>query len=83
MIKDNLKITAYQLEDTEKYLSIGTPEQVLDYLRYKNLDIKMNNIKNMTRGWFIGNFEPSVYKTKDFEVGYLTHNKGENGPFIN
>ncbi len=34
MIKDNLKITAYQLEDTEKYLSIGTPEQVLDYLRY-------------------------------------------------
>tara|TARA_Y100000389_G_scaffold200112_1_gene239874 strand:- start:2380 stop:3435 length:1056 start_codon:yes stop_codon:yes gene_type:complete len=80
MIKDNLKITAYPLKDTEKYLSIGTPEQVLDYLRYKNLDIKINNIKNMTRGWFIGNFKPSVYETENFEVGYLTHNKGEKWP---
>lgn len=31
----------------------------------------------MTRGWFIGNFEPSIYKTEKFEVGYLTHKKGE------
>jgi len=31
----------------------------------------------MFRGWFIGNFEPSVLKTEDFEVGILTHTKGE------
>lgn len=31
----------------------------------------------MTRGWFIGNFEPSILKTKEFEVGLLTHSKGE------
>ena len=31
----------------------------------------------MHRGWFIGDFEPSVLKTKDFEVGVLEHKKGE------
>ena len=34
----------------------------------------------MTRGWFIGDFEPSLLKTKDFEVGILTHKKGEEWP---
>ena len=37
--------------------------------------IKLNTMKN---GWFIGNFEPSVLKTPDFEVGLLTHKKGEH-----
>ena len=31
----------------------------------------------MYRGWFIGDFEPSVLKTKNFEVGVLTHKKNE------
>lgn len=31
----------------------------------------------MKRGWFIGNFEPSAYKTKNFEVGYGMHKKGD------
>jgi quercetin dioxygenase-like cupin family protein len=34
----------------------------------------------MTRGWFIGDFEPSVLRTRDFEVGILTHKKGETWP---
>jgi len=34
----------------------------------------------MWRGWFIGNFEPSVFKTEDFEVGILTHKKDEIWP---
>jgi hypothetical protein len=37
-------------------------------------------LNNMTRGWFIGDFEPSLLKTKDFEVGILTHKKGEEWP---
>jgi quercetin dioxygenase-like cupin family protein len=37
-------------------------------------------IENMHRGWFIGNFEPSVYKTDKFEVGYIRHKKGEKWP---
>lgn len=31
----------------------------------------------MKDGWFIGDFEPSVLKTKDFEVCYKIHKKGE------
>lgn len=34
-------------------------------------------IKDMKGGWFVGNFEPVAYKTKDFEVGVKTHPKGE------
>jgi len=37
-------------------------------------------LSNMTRGWFIGDFEPSLLKTKYFEVGILTHKKGEEWP---
>lgn len=37
-------------------------------------------INDMVRGWFIGDFEPSVFRTKDFEVGILTHKKGEVWP---
>ena len=37
----------------------------------------ISNISEMTRGWFIGNFEPSILKTKDFEVGVMSHKKGE------
>ena len=31
----------------------------------------------MKGGWFVGNFEPSVFKTENFEVGYLEHKKGD------
>jgi quercetin dioxygenase-like cupin family protein len=34
-------------------------------------------IQDMKGGWFIGDFEPSIYKTKEFEVGVKTHPKGE------
>ncbi len=37
----------------------------------------IDNIKNMKMGWFIGDFDPSVYKTKEFEVGYKEHIAGE------
>lgn len=37
----------------------------------------IDHISKYTRGWFVGNFEPSVYKTSDFEVGVLVHKRGE------
>jgi hypothetical protein len=40
----------------------------------------IDNINRMFRGWFIGDFEPSVLKTKNFEVGVLIHKKGELWP---
>lgn len=42
--------------------------------------MKIHKINDMTRGWFIGDFEPSVLKTKDFEVGVLFFPKGEKKP---
>jgi dTDP-glucose pyrophosphorylase len=37
-------------------------------------DLERNNY---TRGWMIGNFEPSALKTPLFEVGIMSHKKGE------
>ena len=37
----------------------------------------IGQLSNMFRGWFIGNFEPAIFKSKDFEVGILFHPKGE------
>jgi len=31
----------------------------------------------MRNGWFIGNFDPNILKTDQFEVGYLKHPKGQ------
>ena len=42
--------------------------------------MKKANLKDMQRGWFIGDFDPSVLKTAAFEVGVLTHKKGERWP---
>lgn len=39
-----------------------------------------HNLSEFWRGWFIGNFEPAVLKTDQFEVGLLTHTKGEKWP---
>jgi hypothetical protein len=42
--------------------------------------MKIDNIKNFTEGWFIGNFEPSILKTNLFEVCYKKHYKDEQWP---
>ena len=39
--------------------------------------MKVDRIENMKGGWFVGNFEPSAYKTSDFEVSYKLHPAGE------
>jgi|TARA_R110001583_G_scaffold67703_2_gene193433 quercetin dioxygenase-like cupin family protein len=42
--------------------------------------MKTYNIKNMKGGWFIGNFEPSVFKNPFFEVAHHFHEAGYIGP---
>ena len=42
--------------------------------------MQVGKLSDMHRGWFIGHFEPSLLKTNDFEVGVLTHPKGEVWP---
>ncbi len=35
------------------------------------------NLENMFKGWFIGNFEPTIFPTKDFEVAVKEYKKGD------
>jgi anti-sigma factor ChrR (cupin superfamily) len=42
--------------------------------------VKISRIENFTRGWFIGNFDPSLFKTEAFEVSLMKHKKGEKWP---
>jgi len=42
--------------------------------------MKIYKIDNMIGGWFVGNFEPCAYKSKDFEVCYKVHEKDEKWP---
>lgn len=74
------RITAYHLKETDRYLSVGTPEQLYDYLDHKGLNLVKHSMTNMHRGWFIGDFLPSVHRTSGLEVGYLVHKQGEKWP---
>lgn len=39
--------------------------------------MKKLNLEQFTKGWFIGDFEPTMIKTKDFEVAIKKYKKGE------
>ena len=39
--------------------------------------IEKYELKNFIGGWFIGSFEPSLYKTKQFEISVKFHPEGE------
>lgn len=78
MIKKCYNVGHVKLEKKESYHCLGTPDDYFKFLKYiGKLNINPIKLDTMYRGWFIGNFEPSAYKTKDFEVGYLLHKKGE------
>lgn len=39
--------------------------------------MKIYKLSDMKSGWYVGNFEPSAFKTEQFEVNYRTHKAGE------
>jgi len=39
------------------------------------------NIDDFVRGWFIGDFTPSIYKTNEYELGVLSHSENEKWGF--
>lgn len=41
--------------------------------------MKKYRLENFTRGWVIGDFEPSIFKTKDFELNISFTEKGHIG----
>lgn len=39
--------------------------------------MRVEKLSNMYKGWFVGNFEPSLYKTNDCEVAIKSYVKGD------
>jgi hypothetical protein len=76
LIERGIKVTCYRLGDNEKYLSIGTPEQVYDYLNYKGLNVETFRLENYKNGWIIGDFEPSLLKNSGVELAVMNKKKG-------
>ena len=35
----------------------------------------LSNVKNYKNGWFVGDFDPAVFKTKNCEVGIHEYKK--------
>lgn len=35
------------------------------------------NLENFTKGWIIGNFSPSLFKTKDIEIAIKAYKSGD------
>jgi dTDP-glucose pyrophosphorylase len=77
LIEKGYKVSAYKLGDDEKYLSIGTPEQVYDYLNYKGLNVEIFKLENFKNGWIIGDFEPSILKNSGVELAVMNKKKGK------
>lgn len=39
--------------------------------------MRVEKINDMVKGWFVGNFEPTIYKTNDCEVAVKSYKKGD------
>lgn len=39
--------------------------------------MKIDKLSRMIKGWFVGDFEPTVHKTQSFEVGVKNYKKGD------
>lgn len=42
--------------------------------------MKKYQLNEFNRGWFIGNFSPSILRTETFELAIISHKKGEVWP---
>lgn len=41
------------------------------------MGIIKSNLNKLKLGWFVGNFEPSLYKTNDVEIAVKSYSKGD------
>jgi quercetin dioxygenase-like cupin family protein len=42
-----------------------------------SIDMKTAKLRDMKRGWLVGNFEPSLYKTNNVEVAVQRYSAGD------
>lgn len=79
-IKNNgliIKLNDYTITSKDIELKDNCDIVVIISNKYYCYDKQDYDLHNYKAGWIIGNFEPSIIKTKDFEVGILTHKKNE------
>jgi len=74
------------IKDVEVYITGDNMEYTLEKNSYsieieKKGEYKKINTNDYTRGWLIGNFEPSIIKTTEYELGILRHKKDEKWAF--
>ena len=41
------------------------------------MNLEQFKLDDMIKGWFIGNFEPTLFRTEDFEVGVKQYKAGD------
>lgn len=43
----------------------------------KMFSMKVEKLQNFTKGWFLGNFSPTLHSTEDFEVAIKRYKSGD------
>jgi mannose-6-phosphate isomerase-like protein (cupin superfamily) len=79
LVNQGKYITICPLRENEVYHTIGVPETYYAFLQSQD-PIQISSLKDMKRGWFLGDFLPCAYSSKEVEVGILEHKKGEEWP---
>lgn len=70
------------IDINHKVFNILTPQDYFFYIEnISKWSPKFYNLENFIRGWIIGNFEPNLYKTNNFEISVQTHKENEIHPF--
>lgn len=73
-------VICINLDDSPKF-GCGRRTLVIADPRYDTSTINQCDFADYVRGWIVGDFQPSVLKVNDYEVGILTHKKDEQWDF--
>lgn len=81
---DNIETPIIRIVSTE---TVWTFPKAVDILVFKHINMDYEkivgsyDISEYIRGWFVGDFEPSIFKTKDIEIAYMSHKERDKWPF--
>lgn len=78
---NNILIEKDTITDGDIYIDTESQLINIELLQNKEKTNSIWKLSEFTRGWFIGNFTPSILKTCDFEIAKLHHIKNEKWPF--
>ena len=83
MILDKKTVSPYFYENIQmnKIYDLETYNEVLKMNNQPTVDaseeLNINKLKDFVRGWVVGNFDPSLYKTNDFEFAVQNFKAGD------